>query len=250
MVLRLRVRFGDLRPQRRAASGFGDDFQPHLMRRQFFFGRTNDPRWLTIGRQAADFGSGVVRALARAIAVGGITGQRQAGLATGHGQVDVGENLRVEQGAVQFTAGVVDAVTFAQGVKAVALPRVAFPGHHQGVEDAAVLRDVSAIVLPHQGEFVVDEANVERRVMDDQLRAFDELEELVGHFGETRLADEEFVGDAVDADRALVTFAIRLQVDVKVPARQAPTDQFDTADFNDPVTIGHRHAGGFGIEYY
>jgi hypothetical protein len=31
-----------------------------------------------------------------------------------------------------------------------------------------------------QGEFVVDEANVERRVMDDQLRAFDELEELVG----------------------------------------------------------------------
>jgi hypothetical protein len=53
----------------------------------------------------------------------------------------------------------------------------------------------------------------------------------------------------VDGDRAFVDLAIRLQVNVKMPARQAPTDQFDTTDFNDPVTIGHRHAGGFGIEY-
>jgi hypothetical protein len=85
--------------------------------------------------------------------------------------------------------------------------------------------------------------------MDDQLRAFDELEELVGDFIETRLADEEFVGDAVNANRAFVTLAIRLQIDVEMPARQAPTDQFDTTDFDNPVTIGHRHAGGFGIEY-
>ncbi|GLH49192.1 hypothetical protein RS3R2_28780 [Pseudomonas lactis] len=32
-------------------------------------------------------------------------------------------------------------------------------------------------------------------------------------------------------------------------AGQAAPHQFDTADFDDPVTIGHRHAGGFGIEY-
>jgi hypothetical protein len=53
----------------------------------------------------------------------------------------------------------------------------------------------------------------------------------------------------VDADGAFVTVAIRLQVNVKVAPGQAPTDQFHTADLNDPVTVGHRHAGGFGIEY-
>jgi hypothetical protein len=113
-----------------------------------------------------------------------------------------------------------------------------------------MLRDVRTIVLAHQGKFVVDEANVERRVMDDQLRALDEFEELIGHFSETRLAHQEFVGDAVDADGAFITLAIRLQVNVEMPPREASSDQLDTTDFDNPVAIGHRHAGGFGIEYY
>jgi hypothetical protein len=54
----------------------------------------------------------------------------------------------------------------------------------------------------------------------------------------------------VDANGAFVTLAIRLQVNVKMPARQAPTNQLDTTDFDNPVAVGHRHAGGFGIEYY
>ncbi|MCY1397000.1 hypothetical protein D9M71_119880 [compost metagenome] len=86
--------------------------------------------------------------------------------------------------------------------------------------------------------------------MDDQLRALDELEELLGHFSEARLADQELVGDAVNADGALVTLAIRLQVDMEMTAGQAPAHQLDTADLDDPVTVGDRHTGGFGIEYY
>jgi hypothetical protein len=34
-----------------------------------------------------------------------------------------------------------------------------------------------------------------------------------------------------------------------MPAGQAPADQLDTTDFDNPVAVGHRHAGGFGIEY-
>jgi hypothetical protein len=37
---------------------------------------------------------------------------------------------------------------------------------------------------------------------------------------------------------------------MEMPAGQAPTDQLDTTDFDNPVAVGHRHAGGFGIEYY
>ncbi|MCY1447816.1 hypothetical protein D9M71_644540 [compost metagenome] len=110
--------------------------------------------------------------------------------------------------------------------------------------------DVGPIVLADQGEFVVEKADIERRVMDDQLRALDELEEFLGHFGETRLADQKLVGDAVNANGALVTLTIRLQVDMEMPAGRAPAHQLDTADLDDPVAIGDRHTGGFGIEYH
>lgn len=216
---------------------------------QVLLAGADDRRRLAISRQAADFRRAVARALRRTAAIGRITGQGQAGLPTGHGQVNVGEDLGVEQGAVEFTAGVVDAITLAQGIEAVALARVTLAGHHQGIEDRAVLGDVRTVGLPHQGKFVVDETDVERRVMDDQLGAVDELEELIGHFGKARLALEEFIGDAVDANRPFVTVTVRLQIDVEVAAGQAAPHQFDTADFDDPVTIGHRHAGGFGIEY-
>jgi hypothetical protein len=35
-----------------------------------------------------------------------------------------------------------------------------------------------------------------------------------------------------------------------MPTGQAPAHELDTADLDDPVTIGDRHTGGFGIEYY
>jgi len=54
----------------------------------------------------------------------------------------------------------------------------------------------------------------------------------------------------VNGDRALVHFTIRLQIDVVVPSGQAAADDFDTANLDDPVAIGHRHAGRFGIQHY
>ncbi|MCY1428738.1 hypothetical protein D9M71_446340 [compost metagenome] len=151
---------------------------------------------------------------------------------------------------MQVAAGVVYAIALAQGVEVVALPRVTLAGHPQGVEHAAVVVDLGALLLAEQGEFVIDEADVERCVMDDQLGAVDELEEFVGDLTEARLVLEELVGDAVHRDGALVHFPIRLQVDVEVPAGKATPIQLDAANLDDPVTVGDRHAGGFGIQDY
>src|SRR5690606_14718347 len=74
-------------------------------------------------------------------------------------------------------------------------------------------------------------------------------EELVGHVLEARLVGDELVGDAVHRDGALVDLAIRVEVDVEVAPGQAPSFQLDAADLDDAVAIGHRHAGGFGIQY-
>ena len=246
---RARLVLGQLGPQRRRPRRLGDGFQACRVLGHVLLAGADDGRGLAVRRQATDFRRSVARAFGRTVAIGGVAGQGQAGLPARHGQVDVRQNLGVEQGAVQFTAGVVDAIAFAQGVEAVALARVALTGHHQGVEDRAVTGDVRPIRLAHQREFVVDETHVERRVVDDQLRAVDELEKLIGNFRKARLAHQEFVGDAVHANGAFVTFPVRLQVHVEMPAGKAAAHQLDTADFNDPVTIGHRHAGGFGIEY-
>ena len=112
-----------------------------------------------------------------------------------------------------------------------------FARHQQGVEHRAVLGQVGALGLAQQGEFVVEEADVERRVVDDQFRAVDEFEELIGHVLEARLADEVLVADAVHRDRAFVDLALRLQVDVEVPPGQAPADQLDATDFDDAVPL-------------
>ena len=100
---------------------------------QVAFTCTNNPARLTVRRQAANFAGLIARPLTRAITVRSIPGQRQAGLATGHGQVNVGQDLGVEQGAVQLTARVVDTIAFAQRIEAVALARVTGPCHGQGI---------------------------------------------------------------------------------------------------------------------
>ena len=150
---------------------------------------------------------------------------------------------------MQLTARVVDAIAFAQGIEAVALTRVTGPGHGQGIEDGAVLSQVGAIGLTNQGELVVEKAHVERGVMDDQLRALDELEKFIRYFSKARLAHQEFVSDAVDTNGALVTFTIGLQVHMKMAAGQSTAHQLDATDLDHPVAIGDRHTGGFSIEY-
>lgn len=175
---------------------------------QLLFAGTDDARARTRGVQTADRCGLLAPA---AVAVGTFTGHGQIGLPASHRQVDVGEDLRVEQGAVQFAVGVVDAVTFAQRIEAVALARMTLARHHQGIEHRAVIAHVGAFALPQQGELVVDEANVERRVVNDQLGALDELVEFIGDFPEARLVGHVFVGDAVNRDGAFVDLAIGLR---------------------------------------
>ena len=62
-------------------------------------------------------------------------------LAAAHRQVDVGEDARVEQRAVQVAAGVVDAVALAQRVEGVALAGVHASRELERVVDAAVVGD-------------------------------------------------------------------------------------------------------------
>ena len=171
------------------------------------------------------------------------------GLSTCHGEVNVCQDLGVEQGAVQHTAGVIYSVTLAERIEAVALTRVSLPRHRQGIENRAMLSNIRAIGLPCNPEFGIYESDVERCVVDDKLGTFDEVEELIGHILETRLTNKCLVGNTVNRDGALVDIPIGLQVDMKMSTCQSTSDDFHRANLDNAVAIRDRHTGGFGIQH-
>jgi hypothetical protein len=97
-------------------------------------------------------------------------------------------------------------------------------------------------------EFVVEEADVEGGVVDHQLGAANELDEIGDDLGELRLVGKEFVGQAVDLDRSLGHLAVGIDVGMEALSRQLAPAQFDTADFDDAVAGAEIQAGGLGIQ--
>ena len=111
--------------------------------------------------------------------------------------------------------------------------------------DQAIARDR----LPLDAvEFGIDEADVERGVVDHERRVADEFQELLDHFREQRLAGKELAGQAVHGKRFRRHVALGIDVAVKrLPRRHAVVD-FDAADLDQPVAAQRIEAGGFGIE--
>ena len=79
-----------------------------------------------------------------------------------HREIDVGQQLGVDQRAVNIALGRIDLIALAQRVQAVALPRVHLARHRQRVEHRAVVLDLRLAVL-HELELMLEKADVERR---------------------------------------------------------------------------------------
>ena len=97
-------------------------------------------------------------------------------------------------------------------------------------------------------ELVVQETDVERRVVDDQFRALDELDQLVDDVREFRLLLQELGRQAVHRLGAGVDRPLRVQVLLERAPGRAAVDELDAADLDDPVALGGFEAGGFGVE--
>src|SRR5262249_50003983 len=100
-----------------------------------------------------------------------------------------------------------------------------------------------------RGQLGINEGDVERGVVDDQLGVADVLEQVVGDLREQRLVAQEFVADAGDRARAFVDRALRVQETVKRRPLRAPRfEQLDATDLDDLVALADLQAGGFGVE--
>src|SRR5690606_10748823 len=88
----------------------------------------------------------------------------------GEGQVCLGQQLRIEQRAVQLAMRVVHPQPPAQRIERIALAREALAREQQRILHVAAVGD-AAVVRACQAQLVVEEADVERRVVDDQFGA-------------------------------------------------------------------------------
>ena len=97
-------------------------------------------------------------------------------------------------------------------------------------------------------KFSVDEAAVERCVVNHQRRIRNEIEKLVDHLGKQRLARQELGGKAMHGERLgrYVTFGI--DVSMKGLAGRHAIKNLDAADFDQPIAAQGIKARGFGIE--
>ena len=139
---------------------------------------------------------------------------------------------------------IVDPEAQAKIVEPVAGAGKAPPGQHQRIDHAALLQGCRADPL----ELHVDEADIERRVVDHQPRLADEIEKAAGDLGEARLVGEETGGQPMNGDRAFGHVALGIDVDVIFGARRDAVQKLDTADLDDPVAAGRLQAGRFRIE--
>ena len=138
-------------------------------------------------------------------------------------------------------------VALAQRIEAVALARVHLARERQRVDHGA------EVAHPARGarqalQLRVEERDVERRVVNDQLRAVDELEQLVDDLREARLLREELVGDAVHVLRGAVDRPVRAQVAMERAAGLAAIHQLDAADLDDAMSLLRLQPRGFGVE--
>ena len=159
--------------------------------------------------------------------------------------IDLGQQLGVEKRAVLGAPAVVDPIARAERIERIRTGRMAPPGELQRIEHLLVADRRQAEAL----ELHVDEAHVERRIVDDQRRIPDEIHEIVGEVGEEGLVGQKFLGQAVDVEGLRRHVALWIDVDVIGLARGNVVHQLDAADLHQPVAAARVKAGRFGIEH-
>lgn len=99
-----------------------------------------------------------------------------------------------------------------------------------------------------RAQLAIDEAEVEGRVVRDQRRVADKVQELGHTLGKDRLVLQERVGQAVYRLRLGGHRSFGIEIGVIGATSLDPVDQFDTADFDQPVAFRKFEPCRFGVE--
>src|SRR6185312_10782407 len=171
-------------------------------------------------------------------------GEVEAGLATADQlEIDGGEQLAIELGAVLGALAEIDAEAPAERVKAELRAGKAALRQQQRVLDLAGQRGAAQPL-----ELGTEKFQVEFGIMDDQAVAADEGEQLVDYRGERRMLRQELGGEAVHFFRFGRDVALRIDIAMEgAPGRQM-VEQLDAGDLDDAVSLRRLEPGGFRIK--
>ena len=131
---------------------------------------------------------------------------------------------------------VVYLVATAQSIQAIPLSRVHFLRQHQRIQNGTKILN-GRIATFQPGQLAVQEPYVERGVVNDQFRAIDEFQKLIGNIGEQWLVRKEIGTQPMHFLRSGIHFSLRVQIPLETVSGQTPIDHFDTADLNDAVAL-------------
>lgn len=106
------------------------------------------------------------------------------------------------------------------------------------------------MTAPTTPQFVIEKPQIESGIVNYQFRATHKFHKVFNNVSKTRLIGEEFVGDAMHAQRFRIDHAVWLQVKVPLLPSNATLQQFHRANFNDSMPLRRIKAGGFRIENY
>jgi len=158
---------------------------------------------------------------------------RQRLLPARHRQVNLRQQPCIEQRAVQRPLRVRDPEALAQCIEAVLLARKLLARQRERVDDlGADSRRRRQLQTP---ELVVEEGEVERRVVNDPPRAAGEIDEFPRNVAESRLFPQGLPGQAVHVGCSSVDFAFGVDVKVNAPARQTAIDDLDGRDLDNAM---------------
>src|SRR3569832_2425345 len=106
---------------------------------------------------------------------------------------------------------VVDRIALAQGVEAVALAGMEPARMRERIEHRAIVAQLT-VLTAELLQFMIDEADIEGRIVDDEFHAAYEGEKNHNHKNEARQDDQEHTRETVHLDRAGVDLAIGLEI--------------------------------------
>ena len=94
----------------------------------------------------------------------------------------------------------------------------------------------------------IDETHIERRVVNNQLGALNEVGKLLRDIAKAWLVLQKFWRDAMHLHRTGVNVAFGIEIAMKKITGQTPVDHFDRGDFDNAMALIWIKAGGFGVE--
>ena len=205
------------------------------MGRQLFGARGVRP---SRARRLGAAGTGLGTALARAVEI------EDRLRSAAQVEIDLGQQLTIDQGAVQRALGAVDLEALAERIETGPRAGIALPGQGKGVDHPPPLQHH----LADLAQLVVEEADVEIGVVDDQRIVADEVQEVLGDGTEERLVGQEGVVQAVDSDRLRIDRPLRIDVAMIVAPGRQQIGQLQAADLDQPVAVADLQARGLRVE--